>query len=786
MQSKHFNKKLLVFPTSRAIREYLKNIKDENTLLPTFLTIDEFLKKTLYFDDKQLIDEEQRFLYLKEACNIKELETLGFSNEFSFFFKQSDYLFRFFGEIASEQIDIDSFSSFDTYDFYKEHIHVLKKIYHNYCQILEDKNCIDKINLAKYYQINSEFLHKFDEIGLFFEGYFTQVEFEVIKKVAQQKSLFVNLHSNEYNQKSLENFTKMGFDLKKDYNYILNLSTLKTVKEEKTDNLKTDFLIKAFSSRSNQIAFIKKSINTMIEEQGIEPSKIALILPDETFAKSLQLHAQEGYFNYAMGLSIENEKIYKVLTSINDYLNEDEKKSEESLRFFAIDKEFVDKNFKNAWKQTLNHELFLTFFDFIKQYEYKDEIIEKIEEVKFRLEILFFNNFEQLTLKDAIKILIQKVSKMALDDINSGPITVMGLLETRAIQYDGVIIVDFNESFVPKRSVKDKFLSTAIKKHIGLPTSIDRENLQKYYYYRLISQSKKVCISYVKNESMQISRFSNDLFKTKEIEVKDESYKHILFNNHKINHFNDEIFYEMDLKNFTWSATSLKIYLSCKRKFYLQYIAHLNEHTNSLKPKGFELGSIVHNCLQKLFERHSVSEISYDNLLTIINEEKQNNAYLLLDLEIWKNRLREFIEYEKNRTPYEVIALEKPFEIEYQGIKLKGAIDRIDKVGDEYFILDYKTSSNLKIDTLKNYESSNDFQLEFYFLACKELLNSSNLKPFYYDLYENSLREEIVLEPKLDLLETILNDLPSGNLNFEKCEDKKECSFCIFKTICKR
>lgn len=785
MQSSDFNKKLLVFPTSRAIREYLKNLKDENTLLPTFLTIDEFLKKTLYFKNRQFIDEEQRFLYLKEACDIKELESLGLSNEFSFFFKQSDYLFRFFGEIASEKVNVDSFASFDTYDFYKEHIHVLKKIYHNYCQLLDEKNSIDKINLPDCYDINSEFLDKFDEIGLFFEGYFTNVEFEIILKISQLKSLFVNLYTNEYNQKSLENFTKMGFDLKKDHNYILNLTTLKILKEEKSEDLKTDFLVEAFSARSNQVAFIKKSINSMIEE-GIDPSKIALILPDESFAPTLQLYANEGYFNYAMGLSIQNEKIYKVLTSINDYLNEEEKKSEEALSFFKIDKEFVDKNFKIFWKERLNHDLFLTFFEFVKKYEYKDEIIEKLEDIKFKLQILFFNNFEQLTLKDAIKILIQKVSKLSLDDINSGPVTVMGLLETRAVQYDGVIITDFNESFVPKRSVKDKFLSTAIKKHIGLPTSIDRENLQKYYYYRLISQTKKVYISYVKNESMQISRFSNELFKVKSIETKDESYKHILFNNHKINHFSDEIFHEIDLKKFTWSATSLKIYLGCKRKFYLQYIVRLNEHTNSLKPKGFELGSIVHNCLQKLFEQNKASDVTYNKLLNIINEEKQKNAYLLLDLEIWKNRLKEFITYEKNRKAYEVVALEKPFEIQFQGIKLKGAIDRIDKVDDEYFILDYKTSSSLKVDTIKNYESSNDFQLEFYFLACKELLNSSSLKPFYYDLYENSLKEEIVLEAKLDLLENILNELPSGNLNFEKCEDKKECTFCIYKTICKR
>ena len=109
MQYSNFNKKLLVLPTSRAIREYLKDLKEQNTILPTFLTIDEFLKKTVSLNNKKFIDEEQRFLYLKEASNIQELEKLGFSNEFSFFFRQSDYLFRFFGEIAAEKVDINEF-----------------------------------------------------------------------------------------------------------------------------------------------------------------------------------------------------------------------------------------------------------------------------------------------------------------------------------------------------------------------------------------------------------------------------------------------------------------------------------------------------------------------------------------------------------------------------------------------------------------------------------------------------------------------------------------------------
>ena len=62
-----FKKKLLVFPTSRAIRDYINSIKGENRLLPFLLTIDEFFKKSIIFDNLKYCEEEQRVLFLNEA-----------------------------------------------------------------------------------------------------------------------------------------------------------------------------------------------------------------------------------------------------------------------------------------------------------------------------------------------------------------------------------------------------------------------------------------------------------------------------------------------------------------------------------------------------------------------------------------------------------------------------------------------------------------------------------------------------------------------------------------------
>jgi inactivated superfamily I helicase len=104
---------LLVFPTSRKVREYIYTNKENNTLLPTILTIDDFFKKSIYFDNKKIIDEDERFLYLSEAVKNIDLNLLGISKTFSQFLKQYDYIYRFFLELSSEGILIDDINSKD-------------------------------------------------------------------------------------------------------------------------------------------------------------------------------------------------------------------------------------------------------------------------------------------------------------------------------------------------------------------------------------------------------------------------------------------------------------------------------------------------------------------------------------------------------------------------------------------------------------------------------------------------------------------------------------------------
>jgi inactivated superfamily I helicase/RecB family exonuclease len=784
-------KKLLVFPTSRAIRDYISKQKSDNTLLPFILTIDEFLKKSISLPNLKYCEEEHRILFLNEAIKNVDIKKLGISNNFTKFLKQSDYIYRFFLELASEKVEIEEIQNVDTYDFYLEHLEILKVIKKKYIEILEKNSYVDKINFDKSYSINKNFLDKFQDVELYFEGYFTKVEFEIVEKISQKIDTKIIFYSNSYNQKSLEAFKNLNMNLKIDHKYKIDLTNKIILDEEEIKSLLESYEIKGFSSRLNQIAYIKSSIEKSVLN-GVNPTNIALVLPDESFADTLQLFDDERYFNYAMGKSIKNKELYQIANAIYLYLSEDEEKNISNLTYLKVDKEVIDKNIKPFWNKITNKELLLFITDFIKEKEKNVELLEKYDELLYKLNIVLFSNENKILLKDVYKIFLQKLSTITLDDINSGRITVLGLLETRAISFDTVIICDFNESFIPKISVKDKFLSTKLKQLANLPTQFDRESLQKYYYKRLISSSKNVFISYVNSETNQISRFANELFEKNIItDTNDNFYKHILYVNHKISHFEEEILEQIDLTKFIWSATSFKTFLQCRRKFYLQNILKIREHSISLKPKGYELGDIIHSILEDYYtiDKNS-NELGFEKIEELFYKYKSSNPFLILDLEIWKKKLYEFYLYDKQRLQNRVIVdLEKNFECEFNGIKIRGIIDRIDKFEDGYELIDYKTSSSLSVDTLKNYEKSSDFQLEFYYIAMNQLFKTTNIKAYYYDLNTPSLIPEISINEKLELLSQKfdeLKELSKGKISFFKCEDKVNCLYCSYKIICNR
>jgi len=787
MLKKNLKNSLVVFPTSRAIRYHLGSLKNQNLLLNKNIAIGEFFSLvTLEKDNKNFCDKNLKILYLKEAISSIDIETLGFSGDFSTFLKQSDYIFRFFTETANEYIEFEKLLEFDTYALYSDHIEILKNIHKNYIEILEKNGYTDTILMPKNYKLNLDYIEQFETITINLEGYLSSFEFKIIQDVSKVVDTFINITFNQYNQKNKELFDALKDKLQIDYSYTIDLTNMKIVEEKEDQKQKQNIVISPLSSQLEQIAFIKYHITKMVQN-GIEPENIAVVVPNEQIATSLELFDDEHYFNFAMGRSIGQNKITKVVKLLNKILIDFEPKDLEKFKFLGIKENDFVNIFRDNWNKVLTKEIFENILNYLFLFEEDEEVLEKLEHLKISLDILLFtnieNNYLNLKVKELIKLFINQLSNITVDDVSGGKITVLGILETRAVEFDGVIVIDFNDDKIPKLSIKDKFISTKIKELAKLPTITDRENLQRYYYKRVFDKAQQIAICFIDDEQSVMSRFIVQLFENYKEFLTKKEYKTILYTPKKLQHFSSDIVLDIDLSKKSWSATSLKSYLTCKRQYYFNYIAKIKEHTISIKPQNFEVGSIIHNCLEEAVKKSELNNQFIHNYLVSF---QKSNPYLVLELELWKKKLEKLVEFEKVRAANGIIieSVEQPFNLVYNGVTIKGKIDRIDQYSDGTFeILDYKTSSSLKIDTPKTYEESVDFQLEFYYLSQRDKMIKS---VGYYDLNDSSIKSEVVLNEKLEYLDMHFQRLKTISVNFALTDKLSNCQFCPYSTICQR
>lgn len=795
MQQVKLNNSLIILPTSRAIREHLSSLKNTNQLLQKYISIGDFFQRvTLDKNNRKFLDKHLKIIFLKAAIKNIDISKLGFSKEFTTFLKQSEYIFRFFQELANEYVEVEKLAQYDTYAIYAEHLDILEEIWKNYLEILKKHNYCDTILLPNCYEINNDYLEQFSEITLYLEGYLSKFEFKILEDTSKKIDLRIIISFNEFNQKNITLLKEYGIKGKLEINhtYTINLST-KKIEQTKENCIKTDknnIVISAISSQLEQIAFIKYQI-TQMNKLGIEASNIAVILPNESISQMLSLFDEEHYFNFAMGRGIGNNTIVKVVKLINKILVDKEPKDIEKLQFLKIDTKKFEELFVAHWNKNITQHIFEEILTYLFTFEEDEEVLEKLEQIKISMNILLFSNIihskqdTQLSIKtkEFMKLFSTELNSITVDDVSGGKVTVLGILETRAIDFEGIIVVDFNDQKIPKISVKDKFISSALKKSVGLPSLEDRENLQRYYYKRLFDNALSIAICYIDDEQSVMSRFIVQLFSDYKNYMEKKDYRSILYTQEKLKHFYSELILDIDLSKKSWSATSLKTYLECKRKYYFNYIANIQDHNISIKPQAYEIGNIIHNCLEEAVKNNALNNSFISQYFSTF---QKNNPYLILELELWKKKLEKLVEYEEIRKAngIEIYEVEKPFNLTYKGINIKGTIDRIDKYPDNtYEIIDYKTSSTLKIDTLKTYEESDDFQLEFYYLSQRDKMIKDVC---YYDLSQMSMKKEVVLEEKLALLDLHFIALKTKKVNFTCTDDLKHCTFCTYKTICQR
>ncbi|GAA8755071.1 ATP-dependent deoxyribonuclease AddB [Helicobacter pylori] len=766
---------LFVFSSTRRLKHFY--LEQGEGFLPNAMSMGSFFEQVFYIPNKKKIPNSTRLILMidtikaiaKEKKSILE-GLLLFENSFLGYLESTSFLFDLFDELSSACIKLNELSSKDIYLDYEKHLEVLEMIYNRYIKKLEELGFYDKIMQEKP-TILKEFFAHFSSIEWHLDGFMSVFERQCLLEVAELVPITLHLSCDQYNQKFLE---FLNLKLETDCDYSIDFKTQKILSQT-PKRQKIEPKLYANSSYLKQSALVLQTIEEYLQKDN-DPNKMAIITPNADFLPFLKLLDKNNNLNFAMGLGAKNSPYYTELVKILEDL--------ETSGFDLSASPLLDLE---------NLTLVL-----LEQQSSKEKApLKEVHSQIMHQYHLLKDMLKNYNLKDLLHLYLQEFeANFRLDDSSGGKIRVMDTLETRGMQFDKIVIVDFNETCVPSLKDCDLFLNSALRKSLNLPTLLDKKNLQKHYYYQLFKNSKEMVLSYIESETSKVSNMLLEL--NLHIEPIKDAYT--LFAPSPLKDYQEEEIKATIPKDFSFSASSLNAFLTCKRRFYYHYIKRFKESPKD--ENNSAVGSLLHELLKEAYEKDKNPHSLEERLIWLLETRGNITPKERLDTLVALKKIQAFYLKEKERfkAKIKILDLEKSFETTIQGVVFKGRIDRIDKTADnEIILLDYKFKSDLKLDNMSKTQReglspieiaqiSTDYQMAIYAFALKNLGYKEPIKAFFYDLRKGELLEEdeLTLQAKMDHLEFSLIPKLKQEIDFEKTLEAKDCEYCSFKDMCNR
>ncbi|MCD6355128.1 MAG: PD-(D/E)XK nuclease family protein, partial [Prolixibacteraceae bacterium] len=314
---------------------------------------------------------------------------------------------------------------------------------------------------------------------------------------------------------------------------------------------------------------------------------------------------------------------------------------------------------------------------------------------------------------------------------------VMGILETRCLDFENLVILGLNENKWPRTFTAPSFIPYNIRKGFGLPGIDEQDAMYSYYFYRLIQRSKNVTATYsVVKEGIgtgELSRYGQQL-RYDSVQKPQLVNLDFSFGNSPVRPISikssEQIISKLlnqNSKEHPLSPSALNTYLQCSLRFYFRYVARLPE-PEEVKEEidGVIFGNIFHEAIEKLYRSLEGREIQKSDLTKIrknhllINGEikksiahnyfREKNQDLFnmklqgktrLIFENTKTFIDQLIKTDIEFAPFQLIDLEKNYNTKLKlpesslapEIYIGGQIDRVDRVNGNLRVLDYKTGN---------------------------------------------------------------------------------------------
>jgi ATP-dependent helicase/nuclease subunit B len=328
-------------------------------------------------------------------------------------------------------------------------------------------------------------------------------------------------------------------------------------------------------------------------------------------------------------------------------------------------------------------------------------------------------------------------------------VQVMGVLETRAIDFENLVVLSVNEGILPSGRLPNSFIPFDIKQEFGLPTFRHKDAVFAYHFYRMLQRAANIHLLYdTEGDQMkggEKSRFITQIgYELKKYNPATIFEELLLRPNPPAAGLVQDItvaktpsimerLAEKSRKGF--SPTSLNQFIKCPLRFYYQEILGLTEADSVEETiEARTMGTVIHHVFQEVFEPFTGKFVNPDELESSLKDTERiaraafNEHYSDGDLDHGKNHLiykatlfliNQFVQNEielirESENPYSALkilslesSLDQSVKCAQEGkeieVRIKGKTDRIDQLENVIRIIDYKTgyvqASELKLDS---------------------------------------------------------------------------------------
>lgn len=552
---------------------------------------------------------------------------------------------------------------------------------------------------------------------------------------------------------------------------------------------------------------------------GIEESPLggSLFVDPKAVAESAELYTSTLETLYKMKAAVKKDELRAIVGELHAFLFHDWENIATFGRCADALSRFTDKLVRQS---------------FLTSYPLNIKTVERLLDIAEDLGSSSFAS-ETFAAGDIYKIVLEYLEGGIISFAGTPlkGLQVLGMLESRALSFENVIVMDMNESIVPKLRTAEPLIPREVMLSLGLDRVEKEEEIQRYRFMRLISGARHVHLVYAENDRLEKSRFIEELIWARQKKTGDFAPFPVttakLTAPFSLKRREREKRPEVVeyLRKMRYSATRVNTYLDCPMKFYFQYVLGLREKEDfSEEPEGAEIGTYVHGLLNKAYDEfrgkapvidHAFTERFFRLLHATFDETfgKKMKSDGFLVKEVILHRMQRFLEGEKARPVDEIVHLEKTFtgDISFPGLAVafEARIDRLDRMNDgTLVVVDYKTGStdkmparlaalegmDLSFDGIKRAVAS--FQLPIYLHLASRAFPGVPMDAALYDLrtaeLKNFYREKTDTEKAartkhcMAALQYILEEIVNPEVPFRgEDQNRDHCLQCPFFYACR-